>query len=131
MINEHLSELNIQNHIPFLTFEELSSCIVETDIKDKAYKKISEIIIAAERNWRTPCDSINDFIITLENEINGPVTKSNLNLLLNQYSENTIEKTWESESISTLIKVFELTNETDLKTIFINLVEKVNHGRTK
>tara|TARA_B100000949_G_C13930912_1_gene304832 strand:+ start:145 stop:354 length:210 start_codon:yes stop_codon:yes gene_type:complete len=64
---------------------------------------------------------LNDFIVILEKEIDGDVNKSNLENLLKKYHRNIAKYTWEAESVTSLLDIFELTNEKDLRTIFYKL----------
>ena len=84
-----------------------------------------EKILEAERDWRISLESLNDFITILEKEVGGIVNKTSLNKLLKKYNRNIAQYAWESESVSYLLDIFELTNETELRNIFNKLTEKV------
>ena len=108
-----------------LTFDELHDLIEENRIEKETDKRIAEKILEAERDWRISFETVNEFISVLEKAVNGTVTKSSLNKLLKRYKQNILQNAWEMESVSYLLDIFELTNETELRKILINLTEKV------
>ena len=108
-----------------LTFDKLYDLIEENRFEKETDKRIAEIILEAERDWRVSFENVNEFISILEKEVNGTVTKSSLNKLLKRYKRNISQNAWEMESISYLLDIFELTKETELRKIIINLTEKV------
>jgi hypothetical protein len=108
-----------------LTFDELYDLIEENRIEKETDKRIAEKILEAERDWRISFETVNEFISVLEKAVNGTVTKSSLNKLLKRYKQNILQNAWEMESVSYLLDIFELTNETELRKIIINLTEKV------
>jgi hypothetical protein len=108
-----------------LTFDELYDLIEENQIEKETDKRIAKKILEAERDWRTSFETVNEFISVLEKAVNGTVTKSSLNKLLKRYKQNILQNAWEMESVSYLLDIFELTNETELRKIIINLTAKV------
>jgi hypothetical protein len=108
-----------------LTFDKLFDLIEENHFKNENDRKIAEKILEAERDWRISFETLNEFIIVLEKAVDGIVTKSSLNKLLNKYKRNISQNAWEMESISYLLDIFELTKETELRKIINNLTEKV------
>ncbi|MDO3695222.1 hypothetical protein QVZ41_10235 [Wenyingzhuangia sp. chi5] len=125
MIDKNLSELNEMTEIPLMTFDKLFDLIEENQFENETDRKIAEKIIKAERDWRISLDSLNDFIIILEKEVGGNVTKTSLNKLLKKYNRNIAQYTWEAESVCYLLDIFDLTKETELRNIFNKLTEKV------
>ena len=109
-----------------MTFDKLVELIEENRFRNKNDRKIAIKIIEAERDWRISFDTLNEFIIELEKEADGIVTKSSLKKLLNKYKENISRNAWEMESVTYLIDIFELTNETELRKIIINLSAQEN-----
>ena len=120
MIEENLSK----NEIDLLTFDELFD-LIEENILSENEKLIAEKIIDSERDWRTSSETLNDFITELEYEIGEPVTKISLNRLMSVYKRNILKFAWEAESIFYLLEIFSLTEETNLRNIFIELTERV------
>ena len=108
-----------------LTFDQLFDLVEEDSFENETDKKIAQSILDAERDWRTSIKSLSDFINILEKEINGLVTESNLKILAKKYNGNIGKYSWESESVSYLLDIFKLTQETELKKVFIQLSEKV------
>ena len=128
MIDENLSEIIDMTEIPLLTFDELFDLVDENRFENEADKKIGEKILEAENDWgdwKTSVNNLNEFILVLEKEIDGKTTKSNVEKLLNRYNSNLAKFAWEAESICSLIEIFKLTNETELRNIFFNLTEKI------
>ena len=126
MFNENISELNEMNEIPLLTFDELFDLIEENRFENLTDKKIAEKIFEAERDWKmTSQESLNDFMIVLENEIGGTVTMTSLEKLLKKYNRKDTQFGWEAESVCSLLEIFKLTKETDLRNIFSQLAKKV------
>jgi hypothetical protein len=124
MVNENLSELNDMTEIPSLTFDELFDLIEENRFENPTDKKIAEKIFEAERDWKmTSQESLNDFLIILETETGGTVTKTSLTKLLKRYNRKDTQYGWEAESVCSLLDIFELTKETDLRNIFRQLAE--------
>ncbi|QCE39912.1 hypothetical protein [Psychroserpens sp. NJDZ02] len=124
MVNENLSEINDMTEIPSLTFDELFDLIEENRFENPTDKKIAEKIFEAERDWKiTSQESLNDFIIVLETETGGTVTKTSLKKLLKKYNRKDTQYGWEAESVCSLLEIFELTKETDLRNIFRQLAE--------
>jgi len=107
-----------------LTFDQLFDLVEEDSFENETDKKIAQSILDAERDWRTSIKSLSDFISILEKEVNGLVTESNLKILAKKYSGNIGKYSWESESVSYLLDIFKLTQETELKKVFIQLSEK-------
>jgi hypothetical protein len=124
MVDKNLSELNEITEIPLMTFDKLFDLIEENQFENETDRKIAEKILEAERDWKISLDSLNDFIIILEKEVGGNVTKTSLNKLLKKYNRNIAQYAWESESVCYLLDIFELTKETELRKIIINLTEK-------
>ncbi|WP_299212658.1 hypothetical protein [uncultured Aquimarina sp.] len=127
MVNENLSELNDMTEIPLLTFDKLFDLVEENRFENKTDKKIAEKILEAENDWgdwKTSVNNLNEFILVLEKEINGITTQSNLEKLLNRYNQNLSKYAWESESLCSLLEIFELTKESELGTIFFKIANK-------
>ncbi|MFI1770235.1 hypothetical protein [Thalassobellus citreus] len=125
MVDKNLSELNEITEIPIMTFDKLFDLIEENQFENETDRKIAEKILEAERDWRISLDSLNDFIIILEKEVGGNVTRTSLNKLLEKYNRNIAQYAWEAESVCYLLDIFELTRETELRKIINNLTEKV------
>ena len=114
--------------IPLVTFDNLFILVEENLLENETDKKIAEKILQAENDWgdwKTSVNNLNEFILTLESEINGITSKSNLERLLNRYNENLSKFAWEAESICSLLEIFELTNETELRNVFYALSLKL------
>lgn len=125
MINENLSEYNEIAELPLLTFDKLFDLIEENRFENETDKKIAKKLLEAERDWRISFETLNEFIVVLEKAVGGTVTRSNLNKLQKKYKRNISQNAWEMESISYLLDIFELTKETELRKIIINLTEKL------
>jgi len=99
-------------------------------ITDKFDKSISENILQAETDWDTEIESLEEFIIILEEEIKGETTLENLEALLLFYNQNLKNNTWKSESLCSLIEIFKCTGFNTLKRVFenlsINLADKLS-----
>ena len=111
--------------IPLLTFDKLFDLIEENRFENESDKKIAEKILEAERDWRISFETVNEFITVLEKVVDGTVTKSSLNKLMKTYKQNILQNAWEMESVSYLLDIFELTKETELRKIIINLTVKI------
>ena len=124
MVNENLSELNGMNEIPPLTFDELFDLIEENRFENLTDKKIAEKILEAENDWKmTSQESLNDYMIVLETETGETVTMTSLKKLLKKYNRKDTQFGWEAESVCSLLEIFELTKETDLRKIFSQLAK--------
>lgn len=113
--------------IPLLTFDELFGLIEENQFENETDKKIAKKILEAENDWgdwSTSVNNLNQFILVLEKEINGITTQSNLKKLLNRYNRNLSKYAWEAESLCSLLEIFELTKESELRNIFFNIANK-------
>jgi hypothetical protein len=127
MVNENLSELNNMTEIPMLTFDKLFDLVEENLFENKTDKKIVEKILEAENDWgdwKTSVNNLNEFILVLEKEINGITTQSNLEKLLNRYNRNLSKYAWEAESLCSLLEIFKLTEESELRIVFLNIANK-------
>ncbi|XRE43225.1 hypothetical protein ACIVBQ_001429 [Tenacibaculum discolor] len=110
-----------------LTLDKLFDLVEENRFEKEVDRKIAEKILEAEQDWgdwNTSVKNLNDFILVLEKEIGGTVTKASLKKLLKKYNQNLTEKAWEAESICSLLEIFELTKEIELKKIFSELIKK-------
>ena len=123
MINENLSEFHEITDLPLLTFDKLIDLIEENRFENNTYKKIAEKILDAQRDWKTSVNNLNEFITALEKEIGGTATKTGLNKLLKKYDRNITQNAWKAESVSSLLEIFELTKEINLRKIFNELIE--------
>lgn len=112
------------NETPLLTFDKLFDLVEKNCFESETDKKIAKKILEAERDWRISFETLNEFITALEKVIGGTVTKSSLKKLLKHYKLNVGQNAWEIESISYLLDIFELTKETELRKIFVELTEK-------
>ncbi len=113
--------------IPLLTFDKLFELVEENRFENETDRKIAEKILEVENDWgdwKTSVKNLNEFIIALEKEVSGTVTKSSLNKLLKKYNRNIAQNAWEAETVSSLLEIFELTKETELRKIFIELTKK-------
>lgn len=108
-----------------LTFDILSDLLEENKFESEDDQKIVKYILASGNDWRIPLETLNQFVVVLENEIEGSVTKDSLNQLLKKYNRNIEQFAWEVESICQLVLVFELTEETNLRLIISNLIKKI------
>lgn len=126
MVDKNLSELNEMAEIPLLTFDKLFDLIEEKQFTNETDKKIAEKILEAERDWRISQESLNDFIIILEKETGGSVTKKSLSKLLKKYNQNIAQYAWEAESVCYLLEIFELTDLEDLRLVFTDLSNRIN-----
>ena len=112
---------------PLLTFDKLFDLVEENRFENETDRKISEKILEAENDWgdwKTSVKNLNEFIIALEKEVGGTVTKTSLNKLLKRYNRNIAQNAWEAESVCSLLEIFEFTKEVNLRKIFNELVEK-------
>ena len=113
--------------IPLLTFDKLFDLVEENRFVNETDRKIAEKILEVENDWgdwKTSVKSLNEFIIALEKEVGGIATKTSLNKLLKKYNRNIAQNAWKAETVCSLLEIFELTKETELKKIFNNLTEK-------
>jgi hypothetical protein len=113
--------------IPLLTFDKLFDLVEENRFSSETDRKIAEKILEAENDWgdwKTSVKNLNEFIIALEKEIGGTATKTSLNKLLEKYNRNIAQNTWRAETVCSLLEIFKLTKETELRKIFNNLTEK-------
>ncbi|MCF8277300.1 MAG: hypothetical protein K9J17_11250 [Flavobacteriales bacterium] len=113
------------NEIPFLTFDELYDKFYDGQIVDETDKQIAEKILDAQRDWTISIQSLNDFLVVLEEEIDGDTTKSNLTKLLKRYNKDVLKYAWKAESVSYLLEIFSMTDKSNLRTIFCELEEKL------
>ena len=112
---------------PLLTFDKLFDLVEENRFENETDRKIAEKILEAENDWgdwKTSVKNLNEFIIALEKEVGGTVTKTSLNKLLKRYNRNIAQNAWEAESVCSLLEIFEFTKEVNLRKIFNELVEK-------
>ncbi|CAM1363323.1 conserved protein of unknown function [Tenacibaculum soleae] len=113
--------------IPLLTFDKLFDLVEDNRFVNETDKKIAEKVLEAENDWgdwKTSVKNLNEFIIVLEKEVGGIVTKTSLNKLLKKYNQNINQNAWKAESICSLLEIFKLTREVELKKIFLELTEK-------
>jgi recombinational DNA repair protein RecR len=113
--------------IPLLTFDKLFDLVEENRFVNETNRKIAEKILEAENDWgdwKTSVKNLNEFIIALEKEVGGTATKTSLNKLLKKYNRNIAQNAWKAETVCSLLEIFELTKETELRKIFNNLTEK-------
>jgi hypothetical protein len=113
--------------IPLLTFDKLFDFVEENRFVNETDRKIAEKILEVENDWgdwKTSVKSLNEFIIALEKEVGGIATKTSLNKLLKKYNRNIAQNAWKAETVCSLLEIFELTKETELRKIFNNLTEK-------
>jgi len=110
--------------IPLMTFDKLFD-LIEDNRFDNTDKKIAEKIFEAERDWKmTSQEPLNDFMTVLEKETGEIVTKTSLKKLLKKYNQNLSKYAWEAEGICSLLEIFELTEESELRNIFSNIAKK-------
>lgn len=109
----------------FLTFNDLFDLIESKQIENKNHNIIAELIIQAERDWIIEVENLNDFLIILEKEVGGELNAMNLKRLLESYNQNLSKYSWEAESVSYLMDIFNYTREKDLKKIFNSLSEQI------
>ena len=110
-----------------MTFEKLYDLIENNSIRNKTDLLIIEKILEAEGDWIKPLDNLDEFVIALENEIKGETTKTNLERQIVEYTKDGfITSAWNTESITTLIEIFDLTQDENLKTTFKNLQTKIS-----
>ena len=110
--------------IPLMTFDKLFDLIEDDRFENETDKKIAKKILEAENDWgdwKTSVNDLNEFILVLENAINGKTTQSNLEKLLHKYNRNLSKYAWETESLCSLLEIFELTEERELRKIFSNI----------
>ncbi|MFZ3576271.1 hypothetical protein [Tenacibaculum finnmarkense] len=113
--------------IPSLTFDKLFDLVEENRFTNESDKKIAEKILEAENDWgdwKTSVKNLNEFIVVLEKEVGGTVTKTSLNKLLKKYNRNIAQNMWEAETVCSLLEIFDFTQETELRKIFNELTEK-------
>ncbi len=111
--------------VPLLTFDELYDLLENQKITDNIDIQIAEKVIAAETDWIITIHSLNDFLVVLEKEIDGKTTKSNLEKLLKKYNSNLQKYSWEAESVSQLLDLFDFRDGSDLRNIFFSLTERI------
>jgi hypothetical protein len=110
-----------------MTFDILFDIVEKNTFENKTDLLIAKRILEAERDWIKPLYDLNEFILELENEIDGETSKDNLIKLLNSYKKNGfIDSAWNTESVTILLEIFEFTEDSCLKTIFENLSKKIN-----
>ena len=127
MIKENLSDTNSLTDPLTLTFDQLIDLADESLVYDQNDLKIIKCIINAQNDWgdaQNPVNSLNDFLIALEKEVGGNITKNSLKKLLSKYYQNISRNMWEVESVTSLLEVFEWTDKTDLNLIFSDLTQK-------
>lgn len=91
--------------------------------KKESSDVIIETIVSSANDWPRSVDTLDSFLNELEQEINMPLTLSNLKFYLGTIDYNT--KAWESESISQLVDLFDpKQNEQTLNQIFIDVSRK-------
>ena len=113
--------------IPLLTFDKLFDLVEDNRFVNETDKKIAEKVLESGNDWgdwKTSVKNLNEFIIVLEKEVGGIVTKTSLNKLLKKYNQNITQNAWKAESICSLLEIFKLTREVELKKIFLELTEK-------
>jgi hypothetical protein len=113
------------SNFPLLTIDELNDLFENGDIKNPTDKRIAELILDAERDWVFTIHNLNDFLVILEREIDGEATKENLNKLLDKYNARIEKYSWESESINSLIQIFDLTGDNNLRKIFWDFFNRI------
>ncbi|PZD77899.1 hypothetical protein [Mesonia sp. K7] len=117
------------NEAQLLTFEKLFDLIKENQIVNEADRKIVEKILEAENDWgdwKTSVKDLNEFVIVLEKEVGGTITKTSLNKLLKRYNQNIAQNAWKVESVYSLLEIFEFTKEVDLRIIFNELIKRIS-----
>ena len=128
LIDINLSEYRDLNEFPSLTFDELFDFVEEDLFENSDDKLIVEKILEAERDWGDYTNfvsSLHEFTIVLENETKGALTQPNLKKLLQRYNQNLSKYAWEAESICSLLEIFELTDEKELRNIFLDLDKNI------
>ena len=104
-----------------MTFDELYDLSTEIDSR---YKSVIEHIIQAEMDWEVEVETIEDFIETLEKEINGKTTRRNISLAVKKYEQNLTVCSWKAEAYSSLTKVFKYDEHKTIKEILEEIIHK-------
>ena len=85
---------------------------------DSKTKFAVERIIQAETDWRTEVKTLEGFIEIIENEVKVESSKENVGKRLREFELNIAGNTWEAESFTSLMEVFEYDECKTLKEIF-------------
>ncbi|WAC02998.1 hypothetical protein N7U66_05045 [Lacinutrix neustonica] len=110
-----------------MTFDNLFDVLENNQIESKTDRQIVERILEAERDWVVPVSDLNQFIDLLEKEIGDKASKSNLSKLQDRYQINGFKNSaWNAESVYSLLEIFELTDSTDLNSVFTDLSNRIN-----
>jgi hypothetical protein len=104
---------------------DLFDLLENNQIENRLDKLIAEKILEAETDWTEPVSDLNNFIEILERETGKSTSKRDLNELLIKYNKNLIrDNSWKSESICSLIEIFEYSGYSNLRTIFKEFSKK-------
>lgn len=110
-----------------MTFDDLFTALETNQIESKSDRRIVEKILEAERDWNVPISDLNEFIGLLEREIGDKASESNLIKLRDRYQINGFRNSvWNTESVYSLLEIFEITDSSDLRTIFNGLTNRLN-----
>ena len=113
-----------------LSFSRLFDAVENNEFDKERDLEIATRVLNAHRDWDdsiVEIDTLGEFIYVLEYRMNAKTTKYNLQKLLKKF--NSIGKnSWNAESVCYLLEIFELSEETELKTIFQHLAKKVKRN---
>jgi hypothetical protein len=115
--------------IPQLTIDELYEFAEDSKIDSQIDRQIADLILAAETDWIITVYNLNDFLVILERESNGDTTRDNLEKLLQKYNSRIERHSWESESLSTLLHIFDLVEGKTLRQIFFDFSKRVSNQK--
>lgn len=119
--------MNEEKSADFLTYKELSDA-VDTNSTESNYWTAAVFLMQAITDWPTfNLQEPSDLIEELRNEVKSQLTFDNLKALQKQL--DTKDSAWKTESISSIIEMFDFErkndfdNETELETIIKKLTE--------
>lgn len=92
--------------------------MVENDKFSPKIKNGIEILLSAINDWTAPVNNLCDYNIAVQNFIESVVTKRNIEIALSKVDLSRFS--WEAESLSSLIEVFDYFKEGNTLSEIIN-----------
>jgi hypothetical protein len=106
-----------------MTFDDIRNLIDDKRIGiDQRTKLALERIVQAESDWITEVKNLDDFIGIIENEVFGESSKVNVSKRLKQFEADIVGNSWEAESFTSVMEVFEYDQSKTLKEIFEEII---------
>ncbi len=101
------------------TFNELIE--KESTNQSREFSRVLNLLLDAERDWRTPCLTVLELIENVERFIGGNITKNKLESSLDNLAPHILDAAWEVESITSLLEILQSYPDKDLRAVIHEL----------